>query len=173
MKELQDLPSQFICQRRKGEHGQALLEFALILPILFIMLLGVVVIAQGFNLQMVLYGAAYEGARIWAKNPAGGDNSHCTPPACTGSGNNFEAYVMPAVRQYLINNGFDGSQQAGKLFFYARDDRGYRNSLNIVSNNPQLVNVTLLYSYKLPVGNFAAGFEEVLISASCTLKRGG
>lgn len=173
MRKLQNLPSRITCQKRRLEHGQALLEFALILPILFIMLLGVVVIAQGFNLQMVLYGAAYEGARIWAKNPAGGDNSHCTPPACMGNGNNFEAYVMPAVRQYLTNNGFDGSIQAGRLFFYAKDDRGYRNALNIVSNNPQLVNVTLLYSYKLPVGNFAASFEEVVISASCTLKRGG
>lgn len=173
MRTLQSLPFQIANQRKKREQGQALLEFALILPILFIMLLGVVVIAQGFNLQMVLYGAAYEGARIWAKNPAGGGNSHCTPPACKGGGNNFEAYVIPAVRQYMTSNGFDGSEQAGKLFFYAKDDRTYRNSLNIVSNNPQLVNVTLLYSYKLPIGNFAAGFEEVVISASCTLKRGG
>ncbi|HMV83869.1 MAG TPA: pilus assembly protein [Blastocatellia bacterium] len=173
MRSLQKFPFQVINPRKKQEQGQALLEFALILPILFIMLLGVVVIAQGFNLQMVLYGAAYEGARIWAKNPAGGDNSHCTPPACKGNGNNFEAYVIPAVRQYLTNNGFDGSEKSGQLFFYAKDDRTYRNSLNIVSNNPQLVNITLLYSYKLPLGNFAASFEEVVISASCTLKRGG
>ena len=173
MRKLQTLPSQFNGQRRKREQGQALLEFALILPVLFIMLLGVVIIAQGFNLQMVLYGAAYEGARIWAKNPAGGDNSHCTPPACKGGGNNFEAYVIPAVRQYVTNNGFDGSEKGGRLFFYAKDDRGYKNALNVISNNPQLVTVTLLYSYELPIGNFAEGFQEVLISASCTLKRGG
>jgi hypothetical protein len=148
------------------------LEFALIVPVLFIMLLGVAVIAQGFNLQMVLYGAAYEGARIWAKNPAGGDNIHCTLPACNpsnGDAKNFEKYVIPAVRQYVTNNGYDGT----KVFFYAKDDRGYRNTLNLISNNPQLVNVSLLYAYELPVGNFAAGFQQVLISASCTLKRGG
>src|ERR1051326_4173805 len=139
MRKLQNLPSQFSRQRQRQEHGQALLEFALIVPVFFIMLLGVVVIAQGFNLQMVLYGAAYEGARIWAKNPAGGDNAHCTPPACTGSANNFEAYVMPAVRQYVTSNGFDGS----KVYFYAKDDRGYKNALNVVSNNPQLVTLTL------------------------------
>ena len=172
MRKLQNFPSQIHRKRQKREQGQALLEFALIVPVLFIMLLGVAVIAQGFNLQMVLYGAAYEGARIWAKNPVGGDNLHCTPPACNpsnGDAINFEKYVIPAVRQYVTNNGFDGT----KVYFYARDDRGYRNTLNLVSNNPQLVNVSLLYAYELPVGNFAAAFQEVLISASCTLKRGG
>ena len=172
MRKLQNLPFRLHRKRQKCEHGQALLEFALIVPVLFIMLLGVAVIAQGFNLQMVLYGAAYEGARIWAKNPAGGDNIHCTPPACNagnGDAKNFEKYVIPAVRQYVTNNGFDGTQ----VYFYAKDDRGYRNTLNLISNNPQLVQVSLLYAYQLPVGNFAAGFQEILISASCTLKRGG
>ncbi|MDQ3005597.1 MAG: pilus assembly protein [Chloroflexota bacterium] len=172
MRKLQNFPSQIHRKDQRREQGQALLEFALIVPVLFIMLLGVAVIAQGFNLQMVLYGAAYDGARIWAKNPAGGDNLHCTPPACNpsnGDAINFEKYVIPAVRQYITNNGFDGT----KVYFYARDDRGYRNTLNLVSNNPQLVNVSLLYAYELPVGNFASAFQEVLISASCTLKRGG
>ncbi|MEO6726286.1 MAG: TadE family protein [Blastocatellia bacterium] len=172
MRKLQNFPSQIHLKEQRREQGQALLEFALIVPVLFIMLLGVAVIAQGFNLQMVLYGAAYDGARIWAKNPAGGDNLHCTPPACNpsnGDAVNFEKYVIPAVRQYVTNNGFDGT----KVYFYARDDRSYRNTLNLVSNNPQLVNVSLLYAYELPVGNFAAAFQEVLISASCTLKRGG
>ena len=45
------------CYRRmrKGEDGQSLVEFALIVPVLFIMLVGVAFIAQGFNLQMVLH----------------------------------------------------------------------------------------------------------------------
>jgi len=171
MRKLQNYPSRLRGKSQRSEQGQALLEFALIVPVLFIMLLGVAVIAQGFNLQMVLYGAAYEGARIWAKNPAGGDNIHCTPPACNpgnGEAKNFEKYVMPAVRQYVTNNGYDGT----KVYFYAKDDRGFRNALNLVSNNPQLVSVSLLYAYQLPVGNFAEGFQEILISASCTLKRG-
>jgi hypothetical protein len=47
--------------RRRSEHGQSLIEFALIVPGLLIMLIGVAFIAQGFNLQIVLHGAAYEG----------------------------------------------------------------------------------------------------------------
>ncbi len=157
---------------RRSEQGQSFLEFALIVPVLFIMLLGVAVISQGFNLQMVLYGAAYEGARVWAKNPAGGGAVHCTPPACnpdSGQSNNFEKYVIPVVRQYLTNNGFEGS----KVYFFAEDQRGYQNALSVIGNNPQWVRVTLLYPYELPVGNFAIGTERVLVSATCTLKRGG
>jgi hypothetical protein len=136
------------------------------------MLLGVTVISQGFNLQMVLYGAAYEGARVWAKNPAGGGPVHCTPPACdpdAATSNNFERYVIPVVRQYITNNGFDGN----RVFFFAEDQRGYQNALSVIGNNPQWVRVTLLYPYELPLGNFAANFQRVLVSASCTLKRGG
>ncbi len=157
--------------RRRGEEGQSLLEFALIVPVLFIMLVGVAFIAQGFNLQMVLYGAAYEGVRVWAKNPPGGDNNNCTLPACDAARRdsfNFQKYVMPVVRQYVTNNGFDGNE----VFFFAEDNRGFQNSLNIVSNNTQVVTVTILYPFELPVGNFASGFSRVLVRASCSMKRG-
>lgn len=157
--------------RRRGEHGQSFLEFGLVLPVLFLMLVGVAFIAQGFNLQMALYGAAYEGARIWAKNPAGGDNIHCTPPACdpnAGTARNFEKYVIPSVRQYMITNGFDGD----KVFFFARDRRAFERFLEIYGNNPQSVKVTVLYPIELPIGNFAGGYQTIMVSASCTLKRG-
>jgi hypothetical protein len=143
----------------------------LIVPVLFIMLVGVAFIAQGFNLQMVLYGAAYEGARVWAKNPPGGDYSHCTPPACnpdSAEARNFEKYVMPAVRQYVTNNGYDGNL----LRFYGTDQSRFENALTLISNNTQLVSVTVLYPIELPIGNFAVDFQQVWVSATCTLKRG-
>ena len=156
---------------KSSERGQAFIEFALIVPMLFLMLIGIAFIAQGFNLQMVLYGAAYEGARIWAKNPPGGDNIHCNLPACdpdAGSAINFEKYVMPPVRQYISNNGFDGE----KAFFFAKENRSYRRILELIGNNPQSVKVIVLYPIVLPIGNFAGGYQEVLVGASCTLKRG-
>ncbi|MDX2032873.1 MAG: TadE family protein [Blastocatellia bacterium] len=158
--------------RRRGEQGQSLLEFALIVPVLFLMLVGVAYIAQGFNLQMVLYGAAYEGARVWAKNPAGGDNIHCSPPACdpdAGTSRNFQKYVAPVVRQYVTNNGYNGAL----VYFFAKDQRQSDRSLDLVGNNPQSVSITLLYPIQLPVGNFAGSFQEVLVTATCTMKRGG
>ncbi|MFZ4985481.1 MAG: TadE/TadG family type IV pilus assembly protein [Blastocatellia bacterium] len=147
------------------------MEFALVFPVLFLLLVGVTFIAQGFNLQMVLYGAAYEGVRVMARNPTIGSGNYCSPPACNpdqSDATNFETYVIPVVRQYVANNGFDGS----KVHFYSKDARGYQNSLSLVSNNRQLVNLTIIYTIQLPVGNFAASFANVDVSASCTMKRG-
>lgn len=155
----------------RGETGQSLIEFALVVPVLFVMLLGVIFIARGFNLQMVLHAAAYEGARVWASNPSIGSANYCTPPACnpdTGTAINFERYIVPVVRQYVTNNGFDGS----KVQFFSKDARAYQNALTLISNDRQLVRVTLLYTIELPIGNFAEGFRSLDVSASCTLKRG-
>lgn len=156
---------------RRSEQGQSFLEFALIVPVLFLMLIGVTIMAQGFNLQMVLYGAAYEGARIWAKNPVSGDGVACSPPACDPSSgsNNFETYVIPIVRQYVTNNGFDGA----KVHFFSLDQGKYREALRVVNTEPGFVRISLLYPYELPVGNFAVNFQSVLIGANCTMKRGG
>jgi hypothetical protein len=157
--------------KRHGEAGQSLMEFALVFPVLFLLLVGVTFIAQGFNLQMVLYGAAYEGARVMARNPTIGSGNYCSPPACNpdqSGSSNFQSYVVPVVRQYVSNNGFDGS----KVFFYSKDARGFQNGLDLVSNNRQLVTLTILYSIKLPVGNFAASFANLDVTASCTMKRG-
>jgi hypothetical protein len=156
---------------RRSEQGQSYLEFALILPVLLLMLIGVAIMSQGFNLQMVLNGAAYEGARVWAKDPAGGDNGHCTPPACdpnSAQAINFEKYVIPVVRQYVTNNGFKGSD----VMFFSQTKSGYEKALSLISDDPQLVRVTLLYPYELPIGNFAAGYEKILVEATCVLKRG-
>src|SRR5262249_3763530 len=120
------------------------------------------------NLQMAMYGAAYEGARIWAKNPSGGDYNHCNPPACdpdTGAFN-FEKYVIPSVRQYVTDSGFDGS----KVHFFDMDQEKYIDTLRLVANQKQLVRVTVLYPYDLPLGNFAANFTQIVVSATCTLK---
>lgn len=182
MKHLQNFHFQH--QRRhkneRQEHGQALIEFALMVLILFVMLIGVSIVAQGFNLQMALYGAAYEGARIWAKNPVRGGVDHCSPPACNpnnGTANNFDKYVAPAVRQYMTNQGFDGSTQAGKLFFFSKDSSASHNALEAVSRDPLQVKVTLLYSIELPFNvpgpHFDLSYKEIQVIASCTMKRGG
>ncbi len=156
---------------RRSQQGQSYLEFALIVPVFALMLICVAIISQGFNLKMVLNGAAYEGARVWAKNPVAGDPNHCSPPACDpDSGeNNFEKYVIPVVRQYVKNNGFDGDQ----VLFFSQTPEGYDTLLRGVARNPQLVSVTLLYPYDLPIGNFASGFKRIMIIANCTMKRGG
>jgi hypothetical protein len=159
--------------RQPAERGQAILEFAMIVPMLFLMLVGVVYFAMGFNLQQTLHAAAFEGARVWAKNPPAGSARACSPPACDPNGdptteNNFEKYIKPAVRKYLDNNGFDGS----KVIFYHEAPAKSRQRAQEISQHPELVTITLLYPYNLPIGNFASEYLTVKVGASVTLRRG-
>jgi hypothetical protein len=161
------------CAGRQAERGQAIVEFALIVPMLFIMLVGVVYFAMGFNLQQVLNNAAYEGARVWAKNPPAGSYTQCSPPACDPQStapdqNNFEQYIIPLVRRYVTEHGYDGSQ----VIFFSEDRHAFENALSRVDRDPELVTITIYYPYSLPIGNFAASYLAVKITGSCTLKRG-
>ena len=49
--------------RRVGEAGQALVEFALILPVILLLVVGMLEFARAWNLHQVMTDAAREGAR--------------------------------------------------------------------------------------------------------------
>jgi len=48
---------------RRADDGQALVEFALVVPMLLLLLVGIVEFARGWNLHQVITDAAREGAR--------------------------------------------------------------------------------------------------------------
>jgi Flp pilus assembly protein TadG len=50
-------------QRRTDERGQALVEFALILPIILLLVVGMLEFARAWNLHQTMTDAAREGAR--------------------------------------------------------------------------------------------------------------
>ena len=50
----------------KSENGQSLVEFALVLPVLLLILLGIVEFGWLFNAQISMTSAAREGARVLA-----------------------------------------------------------------------------------------------------------
>lgn len=50
--------------RARNERGQALVEFAIVLPLLLLLLLGIVDFARAWNVFEVLTDAAREGARV-------------------------------------------------------------------------------------------------------------
>jgi Flp pilus assembly protein TadG len=53
-------------QRRRGpwgERGQALTEFALIMPVLFLCIAGIIEFGRGWNIKQVVTDASREGAR--------------------------------------------------------------------------------------------------------------
>lgn len=138
---------------RYNQRGQSVVEFALLLPLLLFLLMGVVFFTMAFNIQQVLNNAAREGARQWAMNPPLG-NPGCTTPCDPSVGtNNFKTNVMPLVRQYVTDNGYDG---AGVRFQ--------------VSQTSDQVTVSLSYPYSLPADG--VNFVTINLSASCTFKRG-
>lgn len=58
--------------RRRSERGAAAVEFALVVPLLLLLMLGIVEFGRAFFIQSTLSGAAREGVRIMAlsTNPA-------------------------------------------------------------------------------------------------------
>lgn len=53
-------------RREEGERGAAAVEFALVLPLLLALILGVVEVGRGWDAKLALTGAAREGARAAA-----------------------------------------------------------------------------------------------------------
>lgn len=71
-------------QHDRAVRGQSLVEFALIFPILFVLVLGIVDFGVGMRSYMSLTNAAREGARFGAVgNPTGSYPSNCTTPNTT------------------------------------------------------------------------------------------
>lgn len=59
--------------RRPSESGQALVEFALLLPVVLLLVVGMLEFARAWNLHQVMTDAAREGARRMVLNEATSD----------------------------------------------------------------------------------------------------
>ena len=59
-------------ERLRGERGASVVEFALIVPLLIVLVLGIIEFGHAFQVQGTLSAAAREGARVMAlqSNPA-------------------------------------------------------------------------------------------------------
>ncbi len=160
---------------QRAERGQAIVEFALVMPILIIMLFAVVFFAMAFNLQMVLNGAAREGARTWASSRV--NTSPCLATSTTNcdpttGGSGFEKNVVPLVRKYVTDNGYDGNQVIFEEVHASQTD------MSVVewNQNPDgaedatKVKLVISFPFYLPT----PGFEIKLIHlrAESTFKRG-
>ena len=54
---------------RRGDRGAAAVEFALVLPLLLLLVVGIIQFGRVFSLQIQLSGAANAGARYLSVNP--------------------------------------------------------------------------------------------------------
>ena len=155
------------------ERGQAIVEFALVMPILVILLLGVVFFAMAFNLQMVLNAAVREGARAWANNRTESSPccDTCTSPCDPQDGDNgFKKNVIPVVRKYVTDNGDDGEDvifspvEVHTLEVLPTDwDRIDDSAADAIK-----VKLVITYGVKLPT----SGLNFITLRATSTFKRG-
>ena len=84
----------------RGTHGTQLLEFALALPFLLVLVVGIIDFGKAYNIKHILTNASREGARITASSPL-------TDADCDTSGHP-PCYIQASadgVKQYLVNAG--------------------------------------------------------------------
>jgi len=104
-----------------GERGQALVEFAIIIPILLAVLLGIVEFARAWQIQQVVTNAAREGARVRVIGTSENDSVH----------NAIDTYMSSAN----MDMGY-------ATWTYTLD-------ANVQSGNPDTVTVSYDYHYSL------------------------
>jgi Flp pilus assembly protein TadG len=107
-------------RRQERRHGIAVVEVAVVLPLLVALLLGVWEVGRLIMLQNILDNAAREGARIAATagffasdnhtDPSSGNTITLNPPSGNG---NFE--VQQKVLTYLSTAGLDTSKATVKV----------------------------------------------------------
>jgi hypothetical protein len=83
-------------RRRDGERGQSLVEFAFIVPVFMIFLLGMLEFGFAFDHLLTLNYASREGARVGAALADGSKLPDC---------NDVDKYVVAAVERVLKSDG--------------------------------------------------------------------
>jgi Flp pilus assembly protein TadG len=105
----------------KDQRGQALVEMALVMPILLMMLFGIVEFGRIYNYQLTLSNAVREGARFAAVGPF----TDTTPNVETGSTTPVKTEIETKVKDYAavslvranvtVTTNFQGNGTAARL----------------------------------------------------------
>ena len=125
----------------RDERGQALAEFALIMPILFLLIAGILGFGRAYNIQQVVVDAAREGAR------AAVVQNDATADSTTGV-----AYVKGLVNKRLANIAVDTTTATVN---FAGKWRSTGDSMQVTVSVPyQLPLLSVLMSWATGTPNF-------------------
>ncbi len=94
----------------RNERGAAVVEFALVVPILLLLVFGIVDFARGYGAQVTVTHAAREGVRLHALGGSAGDVTTRTQTAATP--------LTVAVTRTACTNGQPTSVTATTAFAY-------------------------------------------------------
>jgi len=139
-------------ERRATRKGQAVVEFALVLPVFLLLLLGAVEFGRAYLRLHLLTNAAREGAREGSL------------PGST------DATVTDVVEQFLTNAGMDVTTCNGTIIV---TDEGGSTRDGGLPNAQQgdRVQVTVTHDFEVLSGSVIPGFSgTVVLSSSCTFR---
>jgi Flp pilus assembly protein TadG len=114
-------------KRRRRDRGAAAVEFALVMPLLLILVLGIAEFGRAYNIQTTLSAAAREGARVMALESSPSEARSAaiaaaapavtlnagqisvSPSTCTATGTPANATVVVTYPMTFITNFFGAS----------------------------------------------------------------
>jgi hypothetical protein len=89
---------------QSGQQGQGLIEFALVVPVLMLLLIGMLDMGMAFNHNLTLEYATREGARVGGALVNGGGALGCNTGQSPNAAN-VDTYIMAAVQRVLESPG--------------------------------------------------------------------
>jgi Flp pilus assembly protein TadG len=125
----------------KGEKGQSLVEFALVVPLLLLLVIGIAEFGRAWMAKNILTGAAREAVRMAA-----------VPPP-TGMDNNDWLLAINARAENILNSAGIVADNIAIV-------------VNVVANDP--VSVTVSYNFPVVIAGFIPGLDNATIPLSST-----
>ena len=170
----------FARKRSRNERGQSVVEFALVLPVLVFLMVGIIDLARVYTTMLSVESAAREaadygsfGSQKWAAAPAyTNTETEMRRRACVAS-SDLTDYVGPDTACTNPSFSYDLSQDKGVTWVnYATTATSVSPCANATREPPCWVRVTLTYQFNLLVPlNFEAFGVRYGIPNSLTFTR--
>jgi len=92
-------------RRARAEHGQSLVEFAVLVPVFMLILIGMLEFGLMFNHDLTLQYASREGARVGSALGCGANSNSPTCDSALPSPQDVDTYIVAAVQRVLEASG--------------------------------------------------------------------
>lgn len=149
--------------RGSPERGQSLAEFAIVLPLLLVLVIGIIEFANAWRTSQIVTNGTREGARIGVLPDARGDT---------------ESQIVDYIKEYLANSGLDSSKAVVDVSCDTNNDGSFNESGACDgSGEAERINVQYDYTFTFlgPILDFMTGgngaeFGTVTLDASTIMR---
>ena len=130
-------------RRLSSDSGAELVEYAIAVPVLFALIIGIIVVGRGYNIYQTLTRAAMEGARVAVANSC----------ATCGNAAPSDAAIKSAIQGALQASGIDTTVAGGPNCSYPPSSPYISPPGPLNTTTPQEIGVTITvcYPYRLSI----------------------